>query len=90
MEKLLNCEVAQGIFSGEWSVTFESSDGKEISLFADGYFVEMAEEPNGEAVAGHLRVKVVSEDDDGALVLLPGSSLANPRVRVAAGMLTGL
>lgn len=91
MERVVKCEMKPGLFSGEWAVRMPSIEGT-LSLTVDEHFVHPEREPeNGEAVPGGLKVRVVpDENDEALLVQLPvDSSFAFTRVRVPRDLFIG-
>ena len=57
--------VSEGMFSDEYAVTLESSEGREVSLFADKYLVRK------EGEEAFLKVRLVQEGGNTQRVLLP-------------------
>jgi hypothetical protein len=80
MECWLRCKsVGRGQFPGEYAVVTSTSDGRIISLFASGQFVQPEKQL--------MRVELLEQRIDGAIIFLPATPFeANSRtVRVPAG-----
>lgn len=77
---LLRCSISPGQFTGEFAVQGTLHDGTGFSLFAQDSDVEIPTAvSSGAPVAGWLRVDVIQEQGDLALVRLPQYTLENGR-----------
>jgi hypothetical protein len=78
MEHWLRCQVYPGQFSVEYAVVVRQSDGKEVSLFAPQEFVDCEQNPTFDRpVLGWIKVVLVKQQGDLALLQLPRSTLEN-------------
>lgn len=74
----LRCTVTQGQFSDEFAVSGVAYDGEGFSLFACEDDVDVRNAPGeDEMVAGWIKVKVLKEEGDFALVRLPRQTMEN-------------
>jgi len=70
--RYLNCNVSNGMFRDEYAVTYKLSSGLEDSLYVDESDLKFPNgHPNGKAVPGLLRVRILSHSGDLVLVDLP-------------------
>jgi hypothetical protein len=77
---LLRCSISPGQFTGEFAVAGTLHDNSGFSLFAQDSDVETPNVPTSTApVTGWLRVDVIQEQGDLALVRLPQDTLENGR-----------
>lgn len=79
MEAWIDCDVFPGQFSGEVAVTVRELSGKLLSLFASKADVDFPVDElksRGQA-KGHIRVEIVEEQGQLAMVRLPRKMLEN-------------
>jgi hypothetical protein len=72
-EVFLKCAVANGIFTDEREVTIDTREGEKITFLTNKAFVQspsVGEKP----VEGKLKVVVVKQANDEALIRLPSQS----------------
>lgn len=70
------CRVSQGMFSNEWEVTVELSNGYYVIAFIDKKQVFIKQEPEkGQKVGGKVMVSVVTLKKDTIIVDLPQPTL---------------
>ena len=72
-EVFVRCEVANGIFTDEREVTIDTREGERITFLTNKAFVQsssLGEKP----VEGKLKVVVVKQAKDEALIRLPSQS----------------
>ncbi len=80
MTKWLDCEIAQGQFTGEYAVKARMFDETEFSLFVPKNCLKFSEEPSlDKHVSGMISVSVTDQKDDLVLVNLPRPTFENGR-----------
>ena len=80
MTKWLDCEIAQGQFTGEYAVKARMFDETEFSLFVPKGCLKFSEEPSlDKPVSGMISVSVADQKDDLVLVNLPRPTFENGR-----------
>ena len=78
MEHWLRCRVYPGQLSIEYAVVVRQSDGAEVSSFVPQEFVECPQAPSFDRpTAGWIRVQLIQQQGQLALVCLPRSTLEN-------------
>ena len=66
----LRCKLHRGMFSDEYGVIVETSDGKFLTFFAPKDFVETQRQPKGsEEIDGKIWVQIL--DEETGTVILP-------------------
>ena len=80
--------ISLGIFSGEFQVTVQLGEDREIHLNVSEDFVEVPEPPTADGVNGFLKVDIIEKEGSQFLVALPGEVQGAPnRVKLSRGML---
>ena len=79
MDAWIDCDVFPGQFSGEVAVTVRGLSGKPLSLFASKGDVDFPidELQSRGQSKGHIRVEIVEEQGQLAMVRLPRETLEN-------------
>jgi len=89
MPELVKCLVEPGVFSSEWAVKLEAKEGP-VSFFVDKSLVEPSGTPQiGRPVPGSVKVTVLEENPDFALIRLPAQSSGTSSVWVHRSRLVG-
>lgn len=80
----LPCEVSRGLFTNERAVRIPLPEGRHVTALVSQQDVVVDQEiPEGEAVPGHVKVWLIAEEDDSAIVDLPQPGFeGGPRLRV--------
>lgn len=73
----LRCEIREGQFDGEYSVSGDTIDGAGFSLFLPTEFVASDQHISTDSVPGWVKVEVLDSNDDCVLVKLPRHTLEN-------------
>jgi len=74
----LRCKLHRGMFSDEYAVIVERSDGKLLTFFAPEDFVDAQRKPKGsEEIDGKIRVQIV--DEKTVAVILPREPFEDSR-----------
>ncbi len=80
MTKWLDCEIAQGQFTGEYAVKARMFDETEFSLFVPKDCLKFSKEPSlDKPVSGMISVSVAAQKDDLVLINLPRPTFENGR-----------
>jgi hypothetical protein len=68
----LPATVYPGVFPGEYQVTIQVAEDREININVGRAFVEIEEEPSEEGINGFLKVQILRAENGTFLVALPG------------------